>query len=85
MSTIKTAISIDRNLFEQIEVLSKELNVSRSKVFAAAIEEFLERYENEKIFHALNSVYDDKSDDEELKLQENYRKYHKKLIEPNGY
>ena len=59
MATVKTALSIDESLFEQAEALAKELDVSRSRVFSIALEEFLKRHEAGKILLQINSVYSD--------------------------
>jgi hypothetical protein len=34
MANIKTAISIEKPIFEQMNVLAKDLNISRSRLFA---------------------------------------------------
>ena len=39
MASIKTAISLQQSLFEQVDTLARELQVSRSRLFALAIEE----------------------------------------------
>lgn len=57
MATVKTALSIDESLFEQAEALAEELDVSRSKVFAMALEQFLQKHEGKKLLAQINSVY----------------------------
>jgi hypothetical protein len=37
--TVKTAISIDKGLFEQAEAIAKELAISRSHLFTLALEQ----------------------------------------------
>ena len=59
MTVVKTAISLDASLFDQINELTQELSVSRSGFFALAAQEFIERYENQKLLEALNAAYDD--------------------------
>lgn len=41
MQTVKTAISIDKALFDRAEALARTLQVSRSRVFVLALEESL--------------------------------------------
>jgi metal-responsive CopG/Arc/MetJ family transcriptional regulator len=41
MPTIKTAISIEKPIFEQMDVLAKNLKISRSRLFVLAAQEFL--------------------------------------------
>jgi len=57
MATVKTALSIDESLFARAEALAEELDVSRSKVFAMALEQFLHKHEGKKLLEQLNAVY----------------------------
>ena len=59
MANIKTAISIEKPIFEQMNVLAKDLNISRSRLFALAAQEFIQRHKNIKLFQSLNEAYDD--------------------------
>ena len=68
MGSIKTAISLEKPLFEQIEALAKEMKVSRSRLFVLAAQEFLDRHENQKLLEAINHAYDDIPTDEEDEL-----------------
>jgi metal-responsive CopG/Arc/MetJ family transcriptional regulator len=57
MTTIKTAVSLEQNLFKQVEEVAGEMQVSRSRFFALAIEAYIERYETQKLVMALNEAY----------------------------
>ena len=57
MSTVKTALSIEESLFERAEALAEELNVSRSRLFAMALEQFLHEHEGKKLLEQINAVY----------------------------
>jgi len=81
MATIKTAISIQESLFEQVNDLAEELQIPRSQLFALAVEEFLKRYENRSIFETLNKVYDDAPDADEGALLERQRGQQRRLVE----
>jgi hypothetical protein len=59
MANIKTAISIEKPIFEQMNVLAKDLNISRSRLFALAAQEFIQRHKNIKLLQSLNEAYDD--------------------------
>jgi metal-responsive CopG/Arc/MetJ family transcriptional regulator len=65
MDTIKTAISINKSLFEQAEKLAGEMNVSRSRLYALALEEYIRRQENRAMLAQINAVYADEVDAEE--------------------
>ncbi len=70
MSKIKTAISLDADLFEAVEQAAKEMNVSRSRIFAMAVEAFLERKRNQALLEALNQAYAEAwTEDEERQFQ----------------
>ncbi len=49
MANIKTAISLPEPLFEQAEALAHEMNVSRSRLFSLALEDFIRRHENKQL------------------------------------
>jgi len=68
MGSIKTAISLEKPLFEQIEALAKEMEISRSRLFGMAAKDFLERYKNRKLLEAINDAYCDMPSDEESEL-----------------
>jgi metal-responsive CopG/Arc/MetJ family transcriptional regulator len=57
MSYMKTAISIDEDLYRKAEKLSTKLNLSRSQLFAQALEYLLEKSETLEIIQKLNEVY----------------------------
>jgi len=65
MPTIKTAISIDESLYRKAEEMAKELQISRSLLYARAVEEFVRSYERNQILRELNEVYG-----EEMKAQD---------------
>jgi len=54
---MKTAISVPDNLFQQIEEASKKMEISRSRLFSMAIQEFLQHYYAENVTIKLNEVY----------------------------
>jgi metal-responsive CopG/Arc/MetJ family transcriptional regulator len=58
MATIKTAISLQVSLFEQIKDLARDLNVSRSQLVALALEEFVRRHQNQQLLESINRAYD---------------------------
>jgi metal-responsive CopG/Arc/MetJ family transcriptional regulator len=58
---MKTAVSLLDPLFEAAEHLAKRLGMSRSKLYATAIEEYLKSHRNEGVTEALNRVYREES------------------------
>jgi predicted transcriptional regulator len=59
MTTIKTAISIEESLFQKAEELAAEMQVSRSRLFALALEDFIAHTDTEKLINQLNDIYAD--------------------------
>ena len=66
MATIKTAISIEKSIFEQMDVLAKDLNISRSRLFSQAAKKFIERHKNIALLELLNETYDDLPESEPM-------------------
>ncbi|MCK5245171.1 MAG: hypothetical protein KAJ90_07870 [Desulfobacterales bacterium] len=54
---MKTAISIPDNLFIVADQYAKSHGVSRSHLYAKAVEQFLEQHSSEHITKQLNEVY----------------------------
>lgn len=81
MTNIKTAISLQQSLFEQIEVLAEELQISRSRLFALAAEAFIQHHQNQKLLEAINDAYADLPDAGEQSLRHKMRQQHRQLVE----
>lgn len=68
MAAVKTAISMDEELFKQVEATAQEMKVSRSRVVTLALRDYLKRREAQRISEQLNAVYgEDYALDEEDK------------------
>jgi len=59
MANMKTAISIEKSIFEQMDALAKKSKISRSRLFAIAAREFIQRNKNIDLLKALNAAYED--------------------------
>jgi len=57
MSNVKTAISIQKSLFEQAEDLARRMNVSRSRLFVLALEDYIHRQQNRDLWAQINAAY----------------------------
>ncbi|KAA3611015.1 MAG: CopG family transcriptional regulator [Calditrichaeota bacterium] len=73
MAGIKTAISLEQGLLEQIKKNAEEMNISRSKFFSIAVKEFIQRRQNQKMLAKLNSVYGDEMDTDKFENQDAMR------------
>jgi len=81
MSTVKTAISIDRKLFEKINKLSDEIKLSRSQIFSQAVKYFIDRKTNLELVRRINRAYSDIIDEDEAELQERSKQKYAEIIE----
>lgn len=76
--TVKTAISLNDSLFAKVEALTQELDISRSRLFAIAVQEYIERHETRRMMAALNKVSDEFVDEEDRAIQRGIREYYRK-------
>jgi predicted transcriptional regulator len=81
MSTVKTAISLKESLFRRVDQLARELDMPRSHIFALAVEEFIQRYENRKLLNTINEAYEEILDREEEHYRDRMRQYHRDMVE----
>jgi len=77
---MKTAISIPDDLFDALTRIAKEKNTSRSKVFAEATREYVERRTNRKLLLALNNAYSEEETSQEKELRKESKKYYRSRI-----
>jgi len=54
---MKTAISIDDGLLQQADATARLMGLSRSRLFALAVRDFLKRQRREQMLRQLNEVY----------------------------
>ena len=59
---MKVALSIPDDLFESAETLGKRLGLSRSRLYATALADYLAKHRGRKTTERLNAVYADPSD-----------------------
>ena len=81
MGSIKTAISIQESLFEQVEQLARELDVPRSRVFVMAVEAYIERHQNQQLLAEINEAYADMPTAEEQAYLDKMRRQHRKVVD----
>lgn len=67
MAHVKTAISLDESLFREAERWAGKLGVSRSQLYAKAVEEYVRGRENEELLRRLNEAHADGLDEEALR------------------
>ena len=80
MANVKTAISVEKPLFDEVDALAQEMAVSRSYLFTLAVREFVQRHKSQKTLEAINAAHDDLPDSAEDSLQTRMRSKHRELV-----
>ena len=81
MATVKTAVSVQKSLFDQVESLAKKLNISRSRLFNLALADYIERYQNQALLEEINQAYSDEPDFGDRDRLTKIRKHYRKIVE----
>jgi metal-responsive CopG/Arc/MetJ family transcriptional regulator len=53
---MKTAISVQTNLYKRAEKFAKDKKISRSKLYSDAVQDYLDKHESERIIERINKV-----------------------------
>ena len=81
MQCVKTAISIETSLFEEVKRLTQEMHLSRSQLVTRAIKDFVQQVRNRQLLEQINRVYSKGASREEEKQQNEMKKRHRRLVE----
>ena len=81
---MKTAVSIEESLFREAEAWAGRLGISRSRLFAEAVREFVRRRENEELLRRLNEAHADGLDEEEQEHLDRMWAYQARLLDETG-
>lgn len=85
MPGVKTAISLNEELFLKVNQLAGELHISRSKVFTLAVQDYVKKQENQALLVRLNEAYEDSPNEEERKISKSMGLKQKRLIERESW
>ncbi len=80
MPSVKTAISLRKQLFERADALAREMKIPRSRLFALALEELLERHDTQELVERINAAYEDGLDTEETALLRGMRPHFRRIV-----
>ena len=83
MQSVKTAISIQKSLFDQAEKLARRMKVSRSRLFVLALEDYIHRQQNRELLTQINAASDE-PDPVEPALRRHARRTHRRIVEREG-
>lgn len=81
MHHIKTAISIEESLFEQLNNLARDKRVSRSSLLSLALVEYLTRQSNRDLLMQINDAYAEDFDVTERVTLQHARQQHRRIVE----
>ena len=81
---MKTAISIEEGLLRQADETARLLGLSRSRLFALAVGDFLQRQRQEQMLLRLNEVYADGTEPAERCLLNKMKGYNRRTVTPNA-
>jgi predicted transcriptional regulator len=85
MPGVKTAISLNEELFLKVNQLADNLHISRSKVFTLAVQDYVKKQENQALLAQLNEAYADSPAEDEREISKSMRRKQKKLIEKESW
>jgi metal-responsive CopG/Arc/MetJ family transcriptional regulator len=80
MKAIKTSISIEKNLLDLAGKTACSMKVSRSKLIAIALQEFIEHQRNKDLLAQINAAYDDNPDVSEQSLRRKALRSQRSLV-----
>ena len=80
-TTVKTAISLEGDLFHEAEGLARRMKMSRSRLFATAMAEFIERRRNQELLRAINAAYAAGAGPDEARLRRSMRRQQRRLVQ----
>ena len=81
MANIKTAISLQKSLFEQVEDLAHEMKVSRSRLFVMALEEYVHRHQNQRLLEKINQAYKGQPEAGEPERLRKMKRLHRAVVD----
>ena len=80
-TSVKTAISMQEELFKEVNKLAGELHVSRSRLFVMAVQDFIKKKESQNLLSQINKAFSDHPDSEEINIQNKMREKQSKKLE----
>ena len=81
MTAVKTAISLDKGLFDEMDRLARRRGVPRSRLYAEAVELYLHRRDARDLTEQLNRVYDEPATATEKRLRKAAAGSFRRLVE----
>ena len=84
-TSVKTTISMQEELFKEVNKLAEKLHVSRSKLFVMAIQEFIKKEESHKLLSQINNAFNDYPDSEEIEIHSKMKTKQKRNLKRESW
>jgi len=81
MANVRVTVSIPKGLFDRAEAMAKKMGISRSRLFALALEDLFTRYSEEEILKRVKEAYVDYPDPAESAWLRFAPRHHGRLAE----
>ena len=78
---MKVALSIPDELFESAETLGKRLRISRSRLYATALADFLAKHRGRKVTERLDALYTNA----DSRLEPSVKRLQRRSLERNAW
>ncbi|MEJ5197309.1 MAG: ribbon-helix-helix protein, CopG family [Anaerolineae bacterium] len=69
-AVVKTGVSLPKALFAEVEELARKMKMTRSRLFALALEDYVRRQRHAELLAQINAACGDGLDEEEKMLLE---------------
>jgi metal-responsive CopG/Arc/MetJ family transcriptional regulator len=77
---MKTAVSIQKSLFEQAEMMARKMKISRSRLVSLALEDYIGREQNRELLTRINAAFENEPDSTEKTLRLKSRGTHRRIV-----
>lgn len=80
MTNVKADISLSKALLEEVETLAQEMKISRDRLFALAVQDFILRYQIQQLVEQPDQAYQGGRDAEEQQQLRYMRRVQRELL-----
>lgn len=84
-NSVKTAISMQKELFDAVNKLAEELHISRSKFFVMAVQDYIQRNESKNLLSKINKAFSDYPDSDEINLYNKMKSKQRENLERESW
>ena len=74
-------ITLKKSLVDEMEAIAQEMKISPSRLLMLAVQDFIERHQNQKLLDEINAAQGDELDEQESIRSKQILHQYRKLIE----